>query len=50
MASPQGREVNWNTCDLWQNLRYFLLVLVDGDVEVGVKPGLLLAPPLVRLA
>ena len=24
VASPKGREVNWNTCDLWQNLRYFL--------------------------
>ena len=20
MASPKGREVNWNTCDLWQNV------------------------------
>ena len=24
VASPKGREVNWNTGDLWQNLRYFL--------------------------
>ena len=25
-ASLKGREVNWNTSDLWQNLRYFLEV------------------------
>ena len=43
VASLKGREVNWNTCDLWQNLRYFLESIDDthfpGTREVLMDSG-----------
>ena len=37
VASPKGREVNWNTCDLWQNLRYFLEFGWMGKRPIGLS-------------